>query len=254
MHLDNYKSIYFIGIGGIGMSALAHYFVNLGAKVSGYDRNKTELTKGLEKIGVEISYDENIDYLNDLENIQLAIFTPAINSKNIYFKYFKKSQVPLLKRSQILGEVTKSLDTIAVAGTHGKTTTTSLVTSIFQKTKMDPTIINGGVINSIKNNCTKSNVKFLLSISSDDTRSNTGANLRKILLETGIKVIPGKTSHFELNEYTVYKIPTGEEWRFPFLCSLLKIRDDELEVQFNDEEQILDDIDITHMIEDICTS
>ena len=113
MNLDNFKSIYFIGIGGIGMSALAHYFVNQGAKVSGYDRNKTELTKELENIGVEISYDEKIDFLEDVKNIQLAIFTPAINQENIYFQYFKKSQVPLLKRSQILGEITKSLDTIA---------------------------------------------------------------------------------------------------------------------------------------------
>ena len=73
MNLDNFKSIYFIGIGGIGMSALAHYFINQGAKVIGYDRSKTELTKELEKVGVEISYDENIDSLKDLQNIQLVI-------------------------------------------------------------------------------------------------------------------------------------------------------------------------------------
>ena len=152
MYLDNYKSIYFIGIGGIGMSALAYYFVNLGAKVSGYDRNKTELTKELEKIGVEISYDENIDYLNDLENIQLAIFTPAINSKNIYFKYFKKSQVPLLKRSQILGEITKSLDTIAVAGTHGKTTTSSIIAHILKSDNKDGLCFIGGIASNYKSN------------------------------------------------------------------------------------------------------
>ena len=88
MNLDNFKSIYFIGIGGIGMSALAHYFVSQGAKVSGYDRNKTELTKELENIGLEISYDEKKDFLEDVQNIQLAIFTPAINPKNIFFEYF----------------------------------------------------------------------------------------------------------------------------------------------------------------------
>jgi UDP-N-acetylmuramate--alanine ligase len=152
MNLDNYKSIYFIGIGGIGMSALAHYFVNQGAKVSGYDRSKTELTKELEKIGVEISYDENIDSLKDLENIQLTIFTPAINPKNIYFEYFKKSQVPLLKRSQILGEITKPLDTIAVGGTHGKTTTSSIIAHILTSDNKNGLCFIGGVTSNYKSN------------------------------------------------------------------------------------------------------
>lgn len=152
MNLDNFKSIYFIGIGGIGMSALAHYFVNQGAKVSGYDRNKTELTKELENIGVEISYDEKIDFLEDVKNIQLAIFTPAINHENIYFEYFKKSQVPLLKRSQILGEITKSLDTIAVAGTHGKTTTSSIIAHILTSDNKDGLSFIGGITSNYKSN------------------------------------------------------------------------------------------------------
>ncbi len=152
MNLDNFKSIYFIGIGGIGMSALAHYFVNQGAKVSGYDRNKTELTKELENIGVEISYNEKIDFLEDVKNIQLAIFTPAINQENIYFQYFKKSQVPLLKRSQILGEITKSLDTIAVAGTHGKTTTSSIIAHILTSDNKDGLSFIGGITSNYKSN------------------------------------------------------------------------------------------------------
>ena len=152
MNLDNFKSIYFIGIGGIGMSALAHYFVNQGAKVSGYDRSKTELTKELEKVGVQISYDENIDSLKDLQNIQLVIFTPAIDSKNIYFEYFKKSQVPLLKRSQILGEITKPLDTIAVAGTHGKTTTSSIIAHILTSDNKDGLCFIGGITSNYKSN------------------------------------------------------------------------------------------------------
>ena len=152
MNLDNFKSIYFIGIGGIGMSALAHYFVNQGAKVSGYDRSKTELTIELEKVGIEISYDENIDSLKDLQNIQLVIFTPAIDSKNIYFEYFKKSQVPLLKRSQILGEITKPLDTIAVAGTHGKTTTSSIIAHILTSDNKDGLCFIGGITSNYKSN------------------------------------------------------------------------------------------------------
>ena len=152
MYLDNFKSIYFIGIGGIGMSALAHYFVNQGVKVRGYDRNKTELTKELEKIGVEISYNENIDSLKDLEKIQLAIFTPAINAKNIYLEYFKKNQVPLFKRSQILGEITKPLDTIAVAGTHGKTTISSIIAHILISDKKDGLCFIGGITSNYNSN------------------------------------------------------------------------------------------------------
>lgn len=152
MNLDNFKSIYFIGIGGIGMSALAHYFVNQGARVSGYDRSKTELTIELEKVGVKISYDENIDSLKGLQNIQLVIFTPAIDSKNIYFEYFKKSQVPLLKRSQILGEITKPLDTIAVAGTHGKTTTSSIIAHILTSDNKDGLCFIGGITTNYKSN------------------------------------------------------------------------------------------------------
>ena len=152
MYLDNFKSIYFIGIGGIGMSALAHYFVNQEIKVSGYDRNKTELTKELEKIGVEISYNENIDSLKDLEKIQLAIFTPAINAKNIYLEYFKKNQVPLFKRSQILGEITKPLHTIAVAGTHGKTTISSIIAHILISDKKDGLCFIGGITSNYNSN------------------------------------------------------------------------------------------------------
>ena len=152
MNLDNFKSIYFIGIGGIGMSALAHYFVNQGAKVSGYDRSKTELTIELEKVGVEISYYESINTLKDLENIQLTIFTPAINPKNIYFEYFKKSQVPLLKRSQILGKITKPLDTIAVGGTHGKTTTSSIIAHILTSDNKNGLCFIGGITSNYESN------------------------------------------------------------------------------------------------------
>ena len=99
---------------------------------------KTEITKELEKIGVEISHDENIDHLNDLENIQLAIFTPAINSKTSISNILKKSQVPLLKISNTWRGVSqKSLNTIAVAGTHGKTTTSSIIAHILKSDNKD---------------------------------------------------------------------------------------------------------------------
>ena len=152
MHLDNLKNIYFIGIGGIGMSALAHYFVNKGVKVSGYDRNKTELSKELEKIGVEIFYEENTDLFAGLKDVQLAIYTPAISPTNIYLEHFKKNQVPLFKRSKILGEITKPLDTIAVAGTHGKTTTSSIVAHVLRSNNKDGVCFIGGITSNYNSN------------------------------------------------------------------------------------------------------
>ena len=109
-------------------------------------------------------------------------------------------------------------------------------------------------INSIKNKCTKSNVVFLLSITTEDAQTNTGANIRRIFKDTGVKIVPGLTSHLELNDINIYNIPEGEYWRHPFLCSLLKIRDEDWEVHFDDEEQRLEDSDISFMINDICTN
>jgi hypothetical protein len=92
-------------------------------------------------------------------------------------------------------------------------------------------LVDSWLGNSIKNKCTKHNVVFLLSISAEDVQSNTGSNLRRILLDTGIKIIPGSTAHSELNEVNIYEIPAGKAWRYPFLCSLLKIRDEECAVE-----------------------
>ena len=109
-------------------------------------------------------------------------------------------------------------------------------------------------LNSIQSKCSKNNVKFLMNLSAQDVRSNTGSNIRRILLDTGMKIIPGSSSQFLLNDYSVYEVPKGQEWRYPFLCSLLKIRDNEWEVLFDDESQLFEESDITHMINDIATS
>ena len=109
-------------------------------------------------------------------------------------------------------------------------------------------------LNSIKNKCTKSSAKFLLSISKEDVRLYTGANIRHIYADTGVKIIQGLTSAAQLINHVFYQVLEGEEWRYPFLCSLLMIRDSEWEILFNDENEVLDDNDVTHMNHDICIS
>jgi UDP-N-acetylmuramate--alanine ligase len=136
MQILNYKLYYFLGVGGIGMSALARYFNHYGKIVYGYDKTESPLTKQLQEEGIQIHFEENDELLKSLlsrfeENEILFIYTPAIPVTNSELLYVQKHQLNLQKRAWVLGEITKQFKTIAIAGTHGKTTTTSLVTQNF---------------------------------------------------------------------------------------------------------------------------
>ncbi|MCX8019446.1 MAG: UDP-N-acetylmuramate--L-alanine ligase [Chitinophagaceae bacterium] len=124
------KSIYFLGIGGIGMSALAKYFHEKGVKVSGYDREKTELTREMELSGISIHYTEDISALP--EQIDMVVFTPAIPPDHQELVYLKQKGHPLFKRSDVLRLITEQTFNICVAGTHGKTTITAMVAHILR--------------------------------------------------------------------------------------------------------------------------
>ena len=112
------RVIYFLGIGGIGMSALARYFHSRGAQIHGYDRVRTDLTLELESLGMKIHYQENEKLIP--EKLDLAIWTPAIPAESPELRKLKSMEVSLLKRSEVLGEISAETKTIAVAGTHGK--------------------------------------------------------------------------------------------------------------------------------------
>jgi len=129
--MDRHKTnnIFFLGIGGIGMSALARYYRKRGAEVYGYDRTQTPLTEELEREGIHIHYTEQIPPLQGKEP-DLCIYTPAIAKNNREFQYFEQSDVPLIKRSQALGMLTLDKTCFAVAGTHGKTSVTSMIAHI----------------------------------------------------------------------------------------------------------------------------
>ena len=127
----NYTDIYFIGIGGIGMSAIARYYNAKGYKVSGYDRTPSPLTHELEEEGIEIHYEDNVEYVPKNARTTLVVYTPAIPKDMGELVYVQQNGYRVIKRSRMLGEISKGQRCMAVAGTHGKTTTSTLVSHIF---------------------------------------------------------------------------------------------------------------------------
>jgi UDP-N-acetylmuramate--alanine ligase len=150
MELNQLHKIYFIGIGGIGMSALARYFIGLGLEVHGYDRTETELTRALASEGMIIHYTDDVAYIP--KAVDLVIYTPAVPKEHTELIYFQNNNIPVLKRSEVLGLISRGMKCIGVAGTHGKTTTSCLVTHILRVGGVDATAFLGGISLSIGSN------------------------------------------------------------------------------------------------------
>lgn len=143
--MNNYKNIYFIGIGGIGMSAIARYYKFKGCNVSGYDKTESELTEELIAEGIGVHYEDNTDFIpKDVENT-LVVYTPAIPHDLKELVYVQEHGYTLLKRSKTLGEIAKGQRCLAVAGTHGKTTTSTLLAHIFTDSKVGCSAFLGGI-------------------------------------------------------------------------------------------------------------
>ena len=134
LSLSDLKQVYFLGIGGIGMSAIARWFLHNGFPVAGYDKTESPLTKKLAEEGMEIHYEDSIDLIPKacLEHVEhsLFIYTPAIPKDHVEMNHLIGKGIRLYKRSEILGWITQQIPTLAVAGTHGKTTTSSLLTHL----------------------------------------------------------------------------------------------------------------------------
>ena len=143
------KSIHFIGIGGIGMSAIAEILHKLGFKVTGSDINENIIIKKLIKKGIKIFSNHSS---RNVQNSDMVVFSSAIKKNNQELKFAIKKKIPTLSRASMLAEVMRLKSSITVAGSHGKTTTTSLIATILEKAGFDPTIINGGIINSFQTN------------------------------------------------------------------------------------------------------
>ena len=148
MIFKNFDNIFFIGAGGIGMSALARYFRLIGKSVAGYDRTLTPLTKKLTDEGIKVFFDDDPDLIpSNFQNpsTTLVILTPAVKAENLIFQYFTKNGFQILKRSEILGQITDGFNTIAVAGTHGKTTVSTMVAHLLTQSKVGCTAFLGGI-------------------------------------------------------------------------------------------------------------
>ena len=154
--LADIKRVYLIGIGGIGMSGLARYFNQLGLLVIGYDKTATELTRSLSNEGIGIIYDDNIDLIpinfQSRDEHSLVIYTPAIPNDSLIFNYFKNQNTHIYKRSEVLGIISKGMFCIAVAGTHGKTTTSSLIVHLLRVGGIDCSAFLGGISTNYQNN------------------------------------------------------------------------------------------------------
>lgn len=143
-------TIYMLGIGGIGMSALARYYQSMGYAIAGYDRTKSWLTFQLEKEGMAIHYEDNPELLP--ESIDMVIYTPAVPHDLKEFEALRQRELPILKRSEALGKISKDHFTIAVSGTHGKTTTTAMIAHILNHSRLNTTAFIGGIAKNFDSN------------------------------------------------------------------------------------------------------
>ena len=169
--MRNYEDIYFIGIGGIGMSAIARYYNKKGYKVSGYDKTPSPLTAELEKEGIDIHYEDDITKVPANKDKTLVIWTPAIPADMGELVYVQNNGYRLLKRSRILGEISEGQRCLAVAGTHGKTTTSTLVGHIFQNSGEGCSAFLGGLSKNYDSNLLTSDNDVIVAEADEFDRS-----------------------------------------------------------------------------------
>ena len=153
LNIQHSDKVYFIGIGGIGMSALARWFNANGKQVAGYDKTQTPLTDKLVEEGISITFkDDETTIPEEFKNDVLVVYTPAIPSNSVQLNYFKNQGIKIYKRSQVLGMITEDYLTVAVAGTHGKTTTSTMITHLLHSAGEQTTAFLGGISVNLDSN------------------------------------------------------------------------------------------------------
>jgi UDP-N-acetylmuramate--alanine ligase len=148
--INKISRVYFVGIGGIGMSALVRYFNSKGIKVSGYDKTETPLTKQLVAEGIKIHYEDDLAQID--KEAELVVYTPAIPKEHKELNYYQQNKYTILKRSDVLGAITNSSFNICVAGTHGKTTTSTMVAHILRDSGYGCNAFLGGIASNYDSN------------------------------------------------------------------------------------------------------
>ncbi len=171
MELKDIKAVYFIGAGGIGMSAIARYFISKGIVVAGYDRTATDLTRQLEKEGMLLHYEDNVNEIppacRDKQSC-LVIYTPAIPSDNCELQYFRDKGFEIEKRAQVLGRLTHAHKGLCFAGTHGKTTTSAMCAHIMHQSHLDCNAFLGGISKNYGTNYILSKTSDFVVIEADE--------------------------------------------------------------------------------------
>ena len=169
--MNKFNKYYFLGIGGIGMSALARYFNTKGFAVGGYDRSKTKLTSDLEAEGISICYNESVNYI-PAEFVKpestLIVLTPAVPESLPQLQYFREKNFTILKRAQVLGDITRQSKGICIAGTHGKTTTSTITAHLLYQSQVTCSAFLGGISNNYNTNLLLSKNSNLVVIEADE--------------------------------------------------------------------------------------
>ena len=166
MDINKVHTIYFLGIGGIGMSALARYFHRTGKEIYGYDLTPSALTTQLEAEGIKIHFDEKLDTLP--KKIDLMIYTPAVPKIHPAYKFFRQKGIPVLKRAEVIGLLTLNYFTIAVAGTHGKTSISAIASHILKSAEKNITAFVGGIMNNYSSNLILTDPTKMLLVEADE--------------------------------------------------------------------------------------
>ena len=171
MDVNTLKAVYFIGAGGIGMSALVRYFLSIGKRVAGYDRTPSELTEKLIAEGADIHYEENVSAISPEFRdtaTTLVVYTPAIPSSHAELKYFRDNGFTIQKRSQVLGMLTRSGKGLCVAGTHGKTTTSTMAAHLLYQSQVGCNAFLGGISKNYGTNLLLSEKSEYIVIEADE--------------------------------------------------------------------------------------
>jgi len=166
LDIKNIRSVYFLGIGGIGMSALARYFAARGVRISGYDKTPTRLTDQLISEGMDIHFEDNPSRIP--RGVDVVIYTPAVPKDLGEFIHIRGLGLPVYKRAEVLGIITRHKFTVAIAGTHGKTTITSMITHILMKAGKPVTALLGGISKNYNNNFITSGKEEIMVIEADE--------------------------------------------------------------------------------------
>lgn len=171
MDINRVASVYFVGAGGIGMSALIRYFLSKGKRVGGYDRTPSDLTEALRKEGADIHYTDDVALVADVfksPEDTLVVYTPAVPESHTELAYFRARGFEVMKRARVLGEITRSARGLCVAGTHGKTTTSSMLAHLLKSSRVDCNAFLGGILKNYESNLMLSDTSDLTVIEADE--------------------------------------------------------------------------------------